>query len=184
VHQSGGAIAKLLVFLLVVVVVASAGLYVYGTRQQPLSIGALTPAPANASGGDALRLDRSGQLRVATVLHNGGRLPVTIDGLAAASAASDPLVVTSLGLGDGADATTAAGFVPADLDPGSGVGIVVTFGVNPAFPCARLRGDARAVPLPPIPLRFSSYGVSGTQALVAGHPPIVEGLTPEICAAA
>jgi hypothetical protein len=184
VHQSGGAIAKLLVFLLMIVVLASAGLYVYGSRQQPLSIGALTPAPANAAGHGSVQLDGDGLVRVATVLHNIGRLPVTIEGVAASSTASDPLIVTSLGLGDGTDATAAATFAPAALDPGSGVGIVVTLGVNPDFPCDHLRADTRALPLPPIPVRFSSYGVGGTQAVVPDQPPIVIGLTPAACGAA
>jgi len=184
VQQSGGAIAKLLVFLLLLAVVLSAALYAYGRRQQPLAIGRLTPAPANVAGARTVHLDRDGLLRVATIVRNDGRLPVTIEGVAASAATTDPLMVTSLGLGDGADASAAAGFAPVALDPGEGVGIVITFGMNPDFPCDRLAGDPGTEPLPPVPVRFSSYGVNGTQTLLADHPPGVTGLTRSICQAA
>ena len=71
------------------------------------------------------------------------------------------------------------------LNPGSGVGIVVTLGVNPAYPCARL-GDrpAATLVLPSLAVRFSSYGVTSTQALAADNAPVVTGLTRASCEAA
>ena len=183
-QQSGGAIAKLLVFLLLLAVVVSAALYAYGRGQQPLAIGELTPAPANAAGARSVQLDPDGLLRVATIVRNDGRLPLTIEGVAVSAAKTDPLVVTSLGLGDGTDASAVAGFAPVSLGPDVGAGIVITFGVNPDFPCERLAADDGAEPLPPVVLRFSSYGVNGTQTLVADHPPAVTGLTRSVCEAA
>jgi hypothetical protein len=184
VRQSGGAIAKVLVFLLLAALVVSVGLYAYGNVQQPLTMDALTPAPANAGPGRTVQLDGDGELRVATVVRNDGRLPVTIEGVDPSGATTDPLVVTSLELGDGADPSAAAVFSPVSLDRGAGVGVVLTFGVNPDFPCDRLTGDAGAQPLPPVTLRFSSYGVDGTQMIVADHPPSVTGLTRSVCEAA
>jgi hypothetical protein len=183
-NQSGGAVAKLLVVLVLVVVAASAALYAYGTRQQPLSVGALAPAPANV-GADAstVALDHDGQLRFATIVRNTGRLPVTLEGIAAPAGKATALIVTSIGLGDGADATTSAAFAPVHLDPGSGIGIVLVLGANPAYPCERL-GGATTTPLPPIALRFSSYGVTGTQTLDVADAPVVAGLTRPVCAGA
>jgi hypothetical protein len=172
--------------LLLVVVAASAALYAYGSRQQPLAFGALTPAPANV-GADAstVALDRDGQLRLATIVRNTGRLPVTLEGIAAPDGKPAALIVTSIGLGDGTDATSSAAFAPVHLDPGSGIGIVLVFGANPAYPCERLGRDrAAAAPLPPFALRFSSYGVTGTQTLDVADAPVVAGLTRSVCAGA
>jgi hypothetical protein len=116
--QSGGAIAKLLGLLLVLALAASTALYLYGRHQQPLAIGELTAAAANSGADTAtVTLDADRQLRFATILRNDGRLPVTIEGAAAPTGKPAPLVVTSLGLGDGSDATEAAGFTPIALDP-------------------------------------------------------------------
>jgi hypothetical protein len=116
-------------------------------------------------------------------VRNDGRLPVTIEGVAASAAKTDPLMVTSLGLGDGTDASAAAEFAPVSLGPDVGAGIVITFRVNPDFPCERLAAD-EGTELPPVVLRFSSYGVNGTQTLVADHTPAVTRLTRSVCEAA
>jgi hypothetical protein len=183
-NQSGGAIGKLLVVLLLVVIAASAALYAYGSRQQPLEVDALTPAPPNA-GTDAstVTLDHDGQLRFATIVRNTGRLPITLEGIAAPQGKAEPLAVTSIGLGDGSNATSSAVFAPVHLDPGSGIGIVLTIAANPGYACDRLRVSA-TTPLPPIALRFSSYGVTGTQTLAVPDAPAVAGITRHVCAAA
>ena len=185
-NQSGGAMAKLLGLLLVVAVVASAALYLYARRQHPLALGAISVGGAN-DGADAstVALDADGQLRVATIVRNTGRLPVTLEGAATPSGKAEPLIVTSIGLGDGSDPTAAVTFAPVDLDPGTGVGVVVVIGVNPAYPCARLgQRPQEGLPLPAIAVRFSSYGVTTTQALAAGDAPTVTGVTRASCAAA
>jgi hypothetical protein len=182
--QSGGAVVKLMVTLLVVLLLATAGLYAYATRQRPLELGTLTPAAANGRpNARDVTLDRRDQIRLATVAHNGGRLPITLEGIGDA-ARTQPLVVTAIGLGDGTDASQPAAFTPVGLDPGNGVGIVLVIGVNPAFPCERLPRDPTAfVALPPASLRFSTYGVEGTQTLVLDDGPRVLGLTRQACAA-
>jgi hypothetical protein len=181
--QSGGAMAKLLGLLLVLALAASTALYVYGRHQRPLAIDELTAAAANrGSDTTTVTLGADGQLRFATILRNDGRLPVTIEGVAAPTGKPAPLLVTSFGLGDGSDATEAAGFTPVALDPGTGIGVVVVFGVNPAYPCDRLGADAGAtMPLPAIGIRFSSYGVTSTQELNPDGAPAVDGVTRAAC---
>jgi len=178
--------AKVLGLLVIVAVIASAALYMYGRHQQPLALGDLIVAPTNdGPRGGAVVLDADGQLQYATIVRNTGRLPVTLEGVAVPDGKPTPLIVTSMGLGDGSDPTAAAVFAPVDLNPGSGVGVVVTLGVNPAYPCARL-GDrpAATLVLPSLAVRFSSYGVTSTQALAADNAPVVTGLTRASCEAA
>jgi len=171
---------------MVVAVLASAALYMYGRHQQPLALGDLTAAPTNAGPrGGTVVLDADGQLRFATILRNAGRLPVTLEGVLVPDGKPTPLVVTSMALGDGSDPTAAAVFTPVDLNPGSGVGVVVTFGLNPAYPCARLGSrQAATVALPALAVRFSSYGVTTTQALAPADAPVVAGVTRASCEAA
>lgn len=185
-NQSGGATAKLLGLLLVVAVVASAALYLYARHQQPLALGDISVHSANDGPVDStVVLDADGQLRVATIVRNTGRLPVTLEGVAAPSGKAEPLIVTSIGLGDGSDPTAAVTFAPVGLDPGTGVGIVVVVGVNPAYPCARLgQRPQETLPLPAIAMRFSSYGVTTTQTLAPEDAPAVTGVTRASCTAA
>jgi hypothetical protein len=184
--QSGGATAKLLGLLLVVALLASAALYAYGANQQPLALGALTAGAKNL-GRDttAVTLDRDGALRFAAIVRNAGRLPITLEGVATPTGKPQPLIVASIGLGDGADPAAAAVFTPVALDPGTGIGIVIEFAMNPFYPCDRLGNDpSQALPLPPMPLRFSSYGITGTQMLESADAPVVVGLTRKVCATA
>jgi hypothetical protein len=178
-RESGGALAKLLVTLVVIAALASAALYVYGTRQRPLELGRAVAAPANADGGSSVTLDADGTLRVATIVRNDGRLRVTLEGLG--DQPSGPLVATSLGLGDGHDATSAAAFAPMQLDPGAGVGIVLVFTPDPGQ-CARLGDDpTAAMPFPAVALRFSSYGVAATDTVRPEDAPAVVGMTSDMC---
>jgi hypothetical protein len=178
-RESGGALAKLLVTLVVIAVLVSAALYVYGTRQRPLELGRAVPARANAASGSSVTLDADGTLRVATVVRNDGRLPVTLEGLG--DQPRGPLVATSLGLGDGHDPRSAAAFAPMALDPGTGVGIVLVFAPDPGA-CARLGDDATvAMPFPAVVLRFSSYGVTATDTVRPEDAPAVVGMTTDVC---
>lgn len=178
--QAGGAIAKLLVVMLLLVVAAIAVLFAYGRRQQPLAIG--EPHLVTAAGparGPTVALAPDGQVLVATMVRNTGRLPVRLEGLAVSVAAGEPLVASSIGLGNGRDPTSAAAFTPVALDPGEGIGVVLTYTVDPAFPCASATGEAA---LAPAVVRFSSYGVASTQALPWSEPvPTATGLTRAAC---
>jgi len=184
--ERGGAVAKLLAILLVLAICASAALYVYGKRQHPLSVddahvatsdGQRDPATVGVAPGRAIY--------VATIVHNDGRLPVTLDGLAdAATAPTDAYVPISIELGDGKTATPTAGaFVPPSLDPGTGIGVVVTYAINPNLACGRFDSTpSEPAPFPPLPLQLSSYGVDTTQTIPLAHGvPTVSGITRTSC---
>jgi len=184
--EAGGAIAKLLGILLVLAVCASAALYVYGKHQQPLSI-----QGAHVETGDGQRdpatvgVTKGGAVYVATIVHNDGRLPVTLDGLApVAIGPTDAYVPISLALGDGKTPKPSSGaFVPPSLDARTGIGVVVTYAINPNLACGRFtETPSDPMPLPPVPLRLSSYGVDTTQTVpLAQGAPTVIGITKRSC---
>jgi hypothetical protein len=174
--EAGGAIAKLLGALLLVAVLASAGLYLYAKQQRPLEIGTVhiavtggstDPATVEATAGD--------QIWIATIVRNTGRLPVRIDGLGVPT--SGPWIATASGLGDGADPATVAPFAPFAIDPGEGVGIVVAVSLDPGVPCGKLRQPES---LPALAIDYTSYGVTSTQTVPVEDAPTVTGL-PDAC---
>lgn len=184
--EHGGVVGKLLGILLVLAVCASAALYIYGKRQQPLSMrdahvatsdGQRDPATVGVAPGSAVY--------VATIVHNDGRLPVTLEGLAPAGTSStDAYIPISLQLGDGKTPKPAGGaFVPPSLDPNTGIGVVVTYAINPNLSCSRFTTTPSVpTPFPPVPLRFSSYGVDTTQTVpLAQGAPTVSGITKTDC---
>jgi hypothetical protein len=181
----GGVMTKLLGILLVLGICATAALYIYGKRQQPLS--AEGAHVATSDGGRrpaAIGIAPGRSVYVATIVRNDGPLPVTIDGLAPApSAPTDAYVPVSIELGDGKrPQPTSVAFAPPSLDPHTGIGVVITYALNPDLACARF-GDAPSdpAPLPPMPLRLSSYGVDTTQSLTLPGPPTVSGITRASC---
>ncbi len=100
-REHGGAVAKLLGVLLIVVVLASAALYLYTKQQRPLALGTAHVATSGGSIDPAtLRAAPGDQVWVATIVRNTGRLPVRID---AVRADSGPWTTTAAGLGDGED---------------------------------------------------------------------------------
>ncbi len=185
-REGGGAMAKLLVFLVLMAVLASAALYSYGKWQHPLAASDATVAVGRQVAIDSIALEPDQQIAVATIIRNDGRLPVTLEGLAeTAPGKEQPVVVTGIVLGDGETPDPAAGapFVPTPLEPRTGVGVVVTLAVNPAFACSRL-SDVAGEPttLPPITMRFTTYGVETTQTIpLDEHAPTVAGLTRTAC---
>ena len=186
-EEHGGVIGKLLGVLLLLVLLASTTLYLYGRQQQPLAVGAVHVATShNQTDHSTVVLTKDGQVYVATVVHNDGRLPVTLQGLADVAPSNGALLVpVAIALGDGKSAgpATAAAFTPIELDPGGGVGVVVTYGPNPELTCARYGAHPGAVTdLPPVPLRFTSYGVVGIQSVALGSDaPSVAGITRTQC---
>ena len=183
-EQRGGALAKLLVFLLLVAVVASAAIYVYGRRQQPLAIDRIVVATSDGRvTPSAIHLDD--RIFVATVVRNNGRLPITLEGLDAESPVKDePMTATAIALGDGTTPSSAAAFEATALDPGEGIGVVVTYDANPSFACRRQDETIQPLALAPLPLRFTTYGVEGTQSIdLTSEAPTIE-VDPASCAAA
>jgi hypothetical protein len=184
-EQQGGVISKFLGLLLVLGILATAALYVYGKNQQPLSAEGVHVATSDGgrqSGPIAVAPGR--RVYVATIVRNDGPLPVTIEGLAHIEASdTDAYIPISMQLGDGKTPAPADGtFAPPSLDPHTGIGVVVTYGINPNLACARL-GDASgdSAPLAAIPMQLSTYGVDTTQTLGVPGPPVIEGLTKTTC---
>jgi len=185
--EDGGVLAKTLGLLLIVVLLGAGAMYVYGKRQQPLSAGDATVHATDADTG-GVTLAPDGRVYVATIVRNDGTFPVTLLGLDDAPAPRDqPYVATSIGLGDGktANPSAAATFTSVALKPGAGVGVFVVFAPNPALACARSTDTAGPpTAFPPIPLRFSTYGVESTQSVEIPGAPQIEGFTRARCEAA
>ena len=182
--QDGGVLAKTLVLLLIVVLVGAGAMYVYGKRQQPLTVESAA-LHATDTGTGTILLAPDGHVYVATIVRNDGTFPVTLLGLDETPAPHDqPYAASSIGLGDGktADPDAAAAFTSVALKPGAGVGIFVAYGPNPGLTCAHgTDAPSRATPFGPIPLRFSTYGVESTQAVEIPNAPDVAGFTRSQC---
>ena len=188
-EEHGGVVAKFFALVVVLAVLAGGVLYTYGKHQQPLAFDGIH-AVTSDGGHDprSIAFAQGVTVSIATVVRNVGRLPVTLEGLSLdPPPKTEALIPVSLGLGDGrtpiASATT---FAPPALDPSSGIGVVVTYGINPSVACSRLPAspDGSSQPLPPVELRFSSYGVESTQLVpLDDGAPTIEGLTRDRCEA-
>jgi hypothetical protein len=179
-EQDGGVLAKTLALLLIVALLGAGAMYVYGKRQQPLSVESATLRATDTGTGTVL-LAPDGHVYVATVVRNDGTFPVTLLGLDDTPAPhNQPYVASSIGLGDGKTASpdAAAAFTSVALKPGVGVGIFVVYEPNPGLTCAN---DTNATPFAPIPLRFSTFGVESTQAIEIPGAPDVAGFTRAEC---
>lgn len=185
--EDGGVLAKTLGLLLIVALLGAGAMYLYGKRQQPLSLGDATVHATDADTGGVI-LAPDGRVYVATIVRNDGTFPVTLLGLDDSPAPHDqPYLATSIGLGDGktANPASAASFTSVALKPGSGVGIFVVFAPNVGLACARSTDTAGpATAFPPIPLRFSTYGVESAQPVEIPGAPEIQGFTRAQCEAA
>jgi hypothetical protein len=185
--ETGGIVARLLWFIVVVSVIAGGALYAYGTHQRPFAFeGTHAATTADTHDPATVRFGPNAAVAIATIVRNDGRLPVTLEGLSLDPPGhTDPLIPVSLGLGDGRTPTASATtFSPPALDPSSAIGVVITFGVNPNLSCEHLPATS-ALPLPPVELRFSTYGVESSQAVALDDgAPTITGLTRARCEAA
>jgi hypothetical protein len=182
--QDGGVLAKTLALLLIVVLLGAGAMYVYGKRQQPLSVESAA-LRATDTGSGTVMLAPDGRVYVATVVRNDGTFPVTLLGLDETPAPHDqPYAASSIGLGDGktANPDAAAAFTSVALKPGAGVGIFVVYEPNPGLACSNdTDTPLRTTTFGPIPLRFSTYGVESTQAIEIPGAPEVAGFTRAQC---
>ncbi len=182
--QHGGVLAKTLALLLIVLLLGAGAMYVYGKRQQPLSVESASLRATNMET-STIVLAPDGRVYVATIVHNDGVFPVTLLGLDDTPAPHDQAyAASSIGLGDGktANPAAAAAFTSVALKPGAGVGIFVVYEPNARLTCANFADTpSRATPFGPIPLRFSTYGVESTQALDVPDAPEVAGFTRAQC---
>jgi hypothetical protein len=182
--QDGGVLAKTLALLLIVVLLGAGAMYVYGKRQQPLSVESAA-LRATDTGSGTVMLAPDGRVYVATVVRNDGTFRVTLLGLDETPAPHDqPYAASSIGLGDGktANPDAAAAFTSVALKPGAGVGIFVVYEPNPGLACSNdTDTPLRTTTFGPIPLRFSTYGVESTQAIEIPGAPEVAGFTRAQC---
>ncbi len=182
--QHGGVLAKTLALLLIVLLLGAGAMYVYGKRQQPLSVESASLRATNMET-STIVLAPDGRVYVATIVRNDGVFPVTLLGLDETPAPHDqPYAASSIGLGDGktANPAAAAAFTSVALKPGAGVGIFVVYEPNARLTCANdTDTPSRATAFGPIPLRFSTYGVESTQAIEIPDAPEVAGFTRAQC---
>jgi hypothetical protein len=142
-REAGGALAKVLVALLIVVVLAAGGIVAYVESTDAIRSGSYTVGGNAATGsgtGDppTFRLARGGEIYVATTLVNDGRFPIRIEGLGEPGDVGQvPYIAREMRLGDGSTAGLGGTslFHSVRLSPGSGVGVVIVFGVNPDLVC-------------------------------------------------
>ena len=182
--ERGGVVGKLLGFLLVLGLCATAALYIYGKHQQPLSADGVHVATSDGGRqGRTIEVAPGRSVYVATVVRNDGPLAVTLEGLASGAAPTDAYIPVSIALGDGKTAQPATGaLTPPSLDRHTGIGVVVTYTINPNLACGQF-GDAPSDPAPlaPATIKLSTYGVDTTQALTLPGPPMVGGITKSAC---
>lgn len=180
-HDEGGALAKVLGWLLVLAVAGSVGVYAYVRTQEPLALGDTSVGwndpvqRAGAPDGADVVLTRNGQIYVATTVRNTGRLPATLQGLGdlgdTAQAPYIPVEIL-LGTGSSVDPAAAAAFSPVGLAARSGIGVLLVFAPNPDLVC-RLFTDTRNGPgtsLLSFPIRYSTLGIDATQVLSFAEP--------------
>ncbi len=187
--EDGGIVLRLLLWAALLAVVASAVLFVYVRVQEPLALGEATVRLVKTGADpEAPRLRRAGTIYVATTLRNEGRMPVTITGLGDAGAGAALYVPTSLALGDGetASADAATDFTPITIDPGEGVGVLITYEANGDLDCSAFSAEPDASwPLRAVTVDASAYAMPFTQTVMA-TPPFarIEGPTRDQCRAA
>jgi hypothetical protein len=177
-REGGGVLTKLFAWLLVLAVLASAGLFVYVRSQEPLALGdatvrtnAVLKHVAAPNGTDVVyRVE--GEIYVATFVRNTGRLPVTLEGLAEPVGSGSPYVPASLQLGTGTDTdpSQAADFSSFRIDPETSVGVLVTYRANLMCQSIPVDTESTGVALDSFSVRFNSYGIERTQELRSETP--------------
>jgi hypothetical protein len=171
-RENGGALAKVLVALLVVVIMAASGIVAYVKSTDAIRAGSYTIGSNAGSGPGAgdppvFRLGRGGEIYVATTLVNGGRFPIRIEGVGdSGDVGQESYIPREIRLGDGTTASLEGTslFRPVHLAAGSGVGVVIVFGVNPELVCKLFpdeRADTQTV-YDTAPIEYSTLNVSKT----------------------
>lgn len=181
-RETGGIVTKLLVGLFVLAVVGSVVAYLFLRNDTPLALAPDASVGVNrALQEDGLTEDgsvtmvRGGEVYVATFVRNDGRFPVTLEGLGELGEIDAvPYIPVELRLGDGstADPEGTAVFSPQTLDPGEGIGVLVTYAPNPVLKCQILPEEAvgKGTEIDAFPVAARVYGVTFTQDLQASDP--------------
>jgi hypothetical protein len=192
-REDGGVVLRLVVWLVALAVLASAGLFAYVRIQEPLALGGVkvdaNGAAAMASSGAPAHYRPGGEVYVATFIRNTGRFAVTLQGLGGvASSARAPYLPRRLLLSSGVATNPGAAteFSPTSLAPDVGVGVLIVYTTNPDLICGELPAHpskAKSVRLPGIPIRYTTYGIDQTQTLSSKALPEVAVPTRNACEA-
>ncbi len=150
-REDGGALAKALIALLVVVILAISGAVAYIESTDAIRTGNYAVGGNAGSGtgtGDppVFQLGRGAEIYVATTLVNEGRFPIRIDGIGdPGDVGQEPFIPSEIRLGNGSTPRLeeTSLFRPVSLRVGAGIGVVIVFVVNPDLVC-KLFPDERA----------------------------------------
>jgi hypothetical protein len=177
-RETGGALAKVLVFLLIVVILLVSGTVAYVESTDAIRAGSYTVggnAATGAGAGDppAFRLGRGGEIYVATTLVNDARFSIRIEGIGdPGDVGQEPYIPREIRLGNGTTATLGATslFAPVDLSSGSGVGVVIVFAVNPDLVCKLFpdQPEDTQTEYDVVPVKYSSLFVGKTDDIGFG----------------
>jgi len=180
--QAGGALTKVLVTLLVLALLALAGLFAYTRSQNPLSAAddhAVGFSAALADHGTAtdptVALEPNGQIYLATTLNNDGSLPIEIrGGVATNQDRESPYIPVDVLLSDGKSTNpdAAAHFDTDRIDPHHGVGILVVYAANVDLNCDLFTDTSSGVgsSLQTFPIRYTTFGIPDQQTVDLGQP--------------
>jgi hypothetical protein len=179
--ERGGAFARLLGTLLVLLLLASAGLFVYTRTQDPLSVNEDAAIGFNAALADhgdpaapVVQLEPNGQIYLATTVRNDGSLPITITGLGEPpDEEQTPYIPVEIRLGDGksTDPNASATFAATKLGSGGGVGILIVYAANPKLICSLFTdtSEGSGTQIQRFTLKYTTYGIPDTQTLDLGR---------------
>jgi hypothetical protein len=179
--QDGGAVAKLLGTIVVLLLLAAGGLFIYTRTQHPLAAGddaavGFNDALADHGTSDppVVQLEPNGQIYIATTVRNDGNLPITITGLGEPSdEEQSPYIPVELHVGDGksTDPPTTAPLTSWKMGSGTGVGVLVVYAANPKLVCSLFTdtSEGSGTEIRSFTLKYTTFGIPDTQTLDLGR---------------
>jgi hypothetical protein len=179
--ERGGALGRLLGTLLVLILLASAGLFIYTRTQNPLGVDENAAIGFNSVLADhgtgsppVVKLEPNGQMYLATTVRNDGSLPITITGLGQPpDEEQTPYIPVGLFLGDGTstDPNAAVPFTATKLEPKTGVGVLVQYAANSKLICSLFTdtSEGSGTDIETFTLKYTTFGIPDSQTLDVGH---------------
>jgi len=179
--EHGGALAKLLGTLIVLLLLVSGGLFAYTRTQNPLGVDENAGVGFNGALADhgtqsppVVQLEPNGQIYLATTVRNDGDLPITITGLGQPpDEQQTPYIPVGLYLGDGTttDPNAAVPFSPTKLQPKTGIGILVQYAANSKLICSLFTdtSEGSGTDIKSFTLKYTTFGIPDTQTLDLGR---------------
>jgi hypothetical protein len=179
--EHGGALAKLLGTLIVLLLLVSGGLFAYTRTQDPLGVDENVGIGFNGALADhgtesppVVQLEPNGQIYLATTVRNDGDLPITITGLGQAPDEDQtPYIPVEILLGDGksTDPNASANFTRTKLGSGEGVGVLVVYAANSSLICSLFTdtSEGSGTDIKSFTLKYTTFGIPDTQTLDLGR---------------